>query len=166
MNGTAITNRLQNSFKIKDNNVYGSSYYWILGFRPSNRLPVSYYRERYNLELYLLITPYIRMLESDWLIAVIFFTNSGLALRICRIFTSCRYICIRFNFFSWYLQNRVCRFYPSPRRLQQNLLNVISCAFYARSFGRIKQIHHVRSWKRQTKGIIYLASVLNNSRCN
>ena len=27
MNGTAITNRLQNSFKIKDNNVYGSSYY-------------------------------------------------------------------------------------------------------------------------------------------
>jgi hypothetical protein len=28
MNGTAITNRLPNSFKIKDNNVYGSSYYW------------------------------------------------------------------------------------------------------------------------------------------
>ena len=27
MNGTAITNRLQNSFKIKDNNLYGSSYY-------------------------------------------------------------------------------------------------------------------------------------------
>ena len=27
MNGTAITNRLQNAFKIKDNNVYGSSYY-------------------------------------------------------------------------------------------------------------------------------------------
>ena len=27
MNGTAITNLLQNSFKIKDNNVYGSSYY-------------------------------------------------------------------------------------------------------------------------------------------
>jgi hypothetical protein len=25
---------------------------------------------------------------------------------ICRIFTSCRCICIRFNFFSWYLQNR------------------------------------------------------------
>ena len=29
----------------------------------------------------------------------------------------CRCICIRFNFFSWYLQNRICRFYPSPRRL-------------------------------------------------
>jgi hypothetical protein len=28
MNGTVITNRLQNSFIIKDNNVYGSSYYW------------------------------------------------------------------------------------------------------------------------------------------
>ena len=27
MNGTAITNWLHNSFKIKDNNVYGSSYY-------------------------------------------------------------------------------------------------------------------------------------------
>jgi quinol-cytochrome oxidoreductase complex cytochrome b subunit len=26
--------------------------------------------------------------------------------------------------------------------------------------------HHVRSWKRQTKGIIYLARVLNNIRCN
>jgi len=36
------------------------------------------------------------------------------------------------------------------------LLNVISCAFYVTSFGRIKQIYHVRSWKRQTKGIIYL----------
>jgi hypothetical protein len=40
------------------------------------------------------------------------------------------------------------------------------CAFYVTSFGRIKQIHHVRSWKRQTKGIIYLASVLNNIQCN
>jgi hypothetical protein len=47
----------------------------------------------------------------------IFFTNSGLALCICRIFTSCRCICIRFNFFSWYLQNGICRVYPSPRRL-------------------------------------------------
>jgi hypothetical protein len=26
-------------------------------------------------------------------------------------------ICIRFNFFSWYLQNRICCFYPSLRRL-------------------------------------------------
>jgi hypothetical protein len=34
MNGTVITNRLQNSFKIKDNNVYGSSYYW--NFRTSS----------------------------------------------------------------------------------------------------------------------------------
>jgi len=33
------------------------------------------------------------MMDSDWLIAVIFFTNSGLALWICRIFTSCRCIC-------------------------------------------------------------------------
>jgi hypothetical protein len=93
--------------------------------------------------LYILITPYKRMLDSDWLIAVIFFLQiQALHCWICRIFTSCRCICIRFNFFSWYLQNRVT------------------------SFGRIKQIHHVRSWKRQTKGIIYLASVLNNIRCN
>ena len=34
MNGTAIANRLQNSFKIKDNNVYRSSYYW--NFRTSS----------------------------------------------------------------------------------------------------------------------------------
>ena len=34
MNGTAITNRLQNSFKIKDNNLYRSSYYW--NFRTSS----------------------------------------------------------------------------------------------------------------------------------
>jgi hypothetical protein len=34
MNGTAITNRLQNSFTIKDNNVYGWSYYW--NFRTSS----------------------------------------------------------------------------------------------------------------------------------
>ena len=34
MNGTVITNRLQNSFKIKDNNVYGSLYY--LSFRTSS----------------------------------------------------------------------------------------------------------------------------------
>ena len=34
----------------------------------------------YNISV--IITPYtcIRMLDSDWLIAVIFFTNSGLAL--------------------------------------------------------------------------------------
>ena len=57
-----------------------------------------------------MITPYIRMLDSDWLIAVILFTNSGLAMWICRIFTSCRCICIRFTFFSWYLQNRICLF--------------------------------------------------------
>ena len=34
MNGTAITNRLQNSFKIKNNNLYRSSYYW--NFRTSS----------------------------------------------------------------------------------------------------------------------------------
>jgi hypothetical protein len=35
--------------------------------------------------IYILITPYIRMLDSDWLIVVIFFfTNSGLALWICK----------------------------------------------------------------------------------
>jgi hypothetical protein len=41
----------------------------------------------------IIITPYIRMLDSDWLIAVIFFINSGLALWISGIFTSCRCIC-------------------------------------------------------------------------
>ena len=43
MNGTAITNWLQNSFKIKDNNLYGHCIIEILGIRPSNRLPLSYY---------------------------------------------------------------------------------------------------------------------------
>ena len=40
MNGTAVTNRLQNSFKITctDHRIIE-----ILGLRPSNRLPVSYY---------------------------------------------------------------------------------------------------------------------------
>jgi hypothetical protein len=40
MNGTAITNRLQNSFKITctDHRIIE-----ILELRPSNRLPVSYY---------------------------------------------------------------------------------------------------------------------------
>jgi hypothetical protein len=37
---TAITNRLQNSFKIKDNNVYGSSYY--CNFRTSSFKQVAY----------------------------------------------------------------------------------------------------------------------------
>jgi hypothetical protein len=37
------------------------------------------------------------MLDSDW--CDICFTNSGLALWICRIFTSCRCFCIKFNFF-------------------------------------------------------------------
>ena len=40
MNGTAVTNRLQNSFKITctDHRIIE-----ILGLRPSNRLPVSYF---------------------------------------------------------------------------------------------------------------------------
>jgi hypothetical protein len=33
-----------------------------------------------NGRIYYIITPCIRMLDSDWLLAVIFFTNSGLAL--------------------------------------------------------------------------------------
>jgi hypothetical protein len=94
--------------------------------------------------IFYIITPYIRMLYSDWLIDVIFYANSGLALWICRIFNSCRCICIRFNYFFMvfaksYLpffpftemlvtkfvkryqlcvlcNNRICRFYPSPRR--------------------------------------------------
>ena len=41
MNGTAVANRLQNSFKITgtDHRIIE-----ILGLRPSNRLPVSYYK--------------------------------------------------------------------------------------------------------------------------
>ena len=47
MNGTAITNRLQNSFKITctDHRIIE-----ILGLRPSNRLPVSYYNK--NVKIY------------------------------------------------------------------------------------------------------------------
>jgi hypothetical protein len=63
--------------------------------------------------------PYIRMLDSDWLIAVIFFLQiQALHCEFAEFLLhvgGC--ICIRFNFFSWYLQNRICRFYPSPRRL-------------------------------------------------
>jgi hypothetical protein len=46
MNGTAIANRLHNSFKITctDHRIIE-----ILGLRPSNRLPVSYYRLVYTL---------------------------------------------------------------------------------------------------------------------
>jgi hypothetical protein len=45
MNGTAITNRLQNPFKITytDHRIIE-----ILGLRPSNRLPVSYYNITYD----------------------------------------------------------------------------------------------------------------------
>ena len=45
MNGTAITNRLQNSFKITctDHRIIE-----ILELRPSNRLPVSYYYRRHH----------------------------------------------------------------------------------------------------------------------
>jgi hypothetical protein len=44
MNGTVKSNRLQNSFKIKDNNVCTDHRnIEILELRPSNRLPVSYY---------------------------------------------------------------------------------------------------------------------------
>ena len=43
MNGTVIANRLQNSFKIKDNTCTDHCIIEILGLRPSNRLPVSYY---------------------------------------------------------------------------------------------------------------------------
>jgi hypothetical protein len=91
---------------------YNISLLWIFFSSGFNVWKLSY-QEWINI----IITPYIRMLDSDWLIAVIFFTNSGLALWICRIVASCRCICIRFNFFSWYLQNCICRFYPSPRRL-------------------------------------------------
>ena len=60
------------------------------------------------------------MLDSDWLIAVIFFNIFRpfiVNLQNFYFISSCRCICIRFNFFSWYLQNRICRFYPSLRRL-------------------------------------------------
>jgi hypothetical protein len=90
--------------------------YWSLSGNSNNFCISAIWALTYNI-IFTLITPYIRMLDSDWLIAVIFFTNSGLASWICRIFTSCRCICIRFNFFSWYLQNRISHFYPSPRRL-------------------------------------------------
>jgi hypothetical protein len=51
-----------------------------------------------ELQLYNVVTSYIRRLDSDWLTAVIFFTNSGLAMWICRICASYRCICIRFIF--------------------------------------------------------------------
>jgi hypothetical protein len=67
------------------------------------------------------------------------------------------------------LKTGIFRKYPSQTwyicLITPNII-FISCAFYVTSFGRIKQIHHVSSWKRQTKGIIHLASVLNNIRCN
>jgi hypothetical protein len=50
MNGTAVTNRLQNSFKITctDHPIIE-----ILGLRPSNRLPVSYCMYRQHILVHL-----------------------------------------------------------------------------------------------------------------
>ena len=60
----------------------------------------------------MLITPYIRMLDYDWLISVILFYKFRPCIVNLQNFTSRRCICIRFNFCSWYLQNRICLFYP------------------------------------------------------
>ena len=65
--------------------------------------------------IYTIITSYIRMLDSDWLIAVIFFFLQIQALH-CEFAEFLLHVGV-FNFFSWYLQNHICRFYPSPRRL-------------------------------------------------
>jgi hypothetical protein len=84
------------------------------------------------------------MLDSDWLIAVIFcFTNSGLAMWICRICASYRCICIRFIFSSWYLQNRICRFYPSPRRLRKILVERRTISSQDWYFSQISLTHMI-----------------------
>jgi hypothetical protein len=133
----------------------------------------------------MIITPYIRMLDSDWLIAVIFFTNSSLSLWICRIVTSCRCICIRFNFFFMVFAKSYLPFLPFTETLVTEFLkryqlcvlcNNRICGFFSftetlvTKFVRRHQLcvlcNIIRSWKRQTKGIIYLTSVLNNIRSN
>jgi hypothetical protein len=48
MNGTVKTNRLQNSFKKKIITCTDHRIIEILGLRPSNRLPVSYYNATCN----------------------------------------------------------------------------------------------------------------------
>jgi hypothetical protein len=53
----------------------------------------------------------------------------------------------------WYLRKRISLIYPY-RQIHSEYFNRYLT----------KQIEY--SWKRQTKGIIYLASVLNNIRCN
>jgi hypothetical protein len=98
-----------------------------------------------------IITPYIRMLDSDWLIAVKRTTDniSQILLQASR----------------WWVKTANTILQIPWKKL--NLMQIhLHEAFYVTSFGKIKQIHHVRSWKQQTKGIIYLASVLNNIRCN
>ena len=80
MNGTAITNRLQNSFKIKDNNVYGSSYYWnfrtssfkqaacliLLFFKFSYLLLIEYWYKMYiTPELYIFFPFQMKMSDSS-----------------------------------------------------------------------------------------------------
>ena len=89
-----------------------------------------FYRKCTTYNVFEIITPYIRMLDSDWLIALIFFfTNSGLALWICRIFTSCRCICIRFNLFFMVFAKSYFPFLPFTETLVNKFVKrYISCA--------------------------------------
>ena len=103
------------------------------------------------------------MLSSDWLMKVVFFYSNSLFLQlfrhcwcICLIITLHRDVCnkiyktlsvVRF------IAKSYLPFLPFTETLVTKFVKHYQlCAFYVTSFGRIKQIHHVRSWKRQTKG--------------
>ena len=118
-----------------------------------NSLASAYYMGEQ--EIIMLITPYIRILDSDWLIAVIFFfTNSGLASWICRIFTSCRCICIRFNFFFMVFAKSYLPFIPFTETLVTKfvkryqlcvLCNNRICRFYPISTQSCRSLHSIQS---------------------
>jgi hypothetical protein len=128
MNGTAITNRLQHSFKIKDNNLYGSSYYW--NFRTSSFKQVAS----------------LILRKVTWLIK--FETLKCSEVKDLTFFPSA------VGFAKTYIT-----FLPSRASIRQ-----IHSEYFNHCL--TKQIEYF--WKRQAKGIIYLASVLNinNIRCN
>ena len=146
---------------------------------------------------FFIITPYIRILDFDWLIAGVFsylglisfiFTAAGVFAWGFNFFTL---VCIKppnsFGIFLLYLytyfsnminqiwnpevfRSKGFNFFSLWRGICENVFHffTLTCRKPQNSFSILqplsKQIEY--SWKRQTQGIIYLASVLNNIRCN
>ena len=81
MNGTAITNRLQNSFKITCTN---HRIFEMLGLRPSNRLPVSYYLIKRKDKRVKLVTTYQSTFicwDIHFILHILHYVNTKMSLR-------------------------------------------------------------------------------------